>query len=96
MKKFIIALVVSVALSGCATQTFTLNGSGGDVPDQEMMQPFFIGGLGQVQEMDAAKICGGADKVAKVETHLTFIDGLLGGLSTGLFTPRTARVYCIK
>jgi hypothetical protein len=94
MKKFLI-LGTLFLLSSCATQTFHLNmDQQGSVPTKEVMQPFFVGGIGQEQEINAAQICGGAKNVVKVDTYISVIDGLLGGLSMGIFTPHQARVYC--
>ena len=52
--------------------------------------------LGQEQDVDAAAVCGGADKIARVQVEQTGLDVLLGGLTSGVYTPRTARVYCVK
>jgi len=95
VKKVFLALLITI-VSGCSTQTFYINNERGVVPDKEVRQTFFISGIGQQQDMDPAKICGGVDKIAKVESELTFIDGLLSGLTFGIYTPRTARVYCSK
>ena len=43
--------------------------------------------------VDAAKICGGAENV-KTETQQTFVNGLLGFITLGIYTPLEARVYC--
>ena len=93
MKKILIVAIV-VALSGCAVQTFHINPGSTVEPTKQEMQAFFVGGIGQEQEINAAQICGGADKVAKVDAHISFLDGLLGGLTWGIFTPHSARVYC--
>ncbi|MDQ6961439.1 MAG: Bor family protein [Mariprofundaceae bacterium] len=95
MKNLILALAL-IAMTGCATQSFTLHNSGSGTLSKEDSQSFFISGLGQEKQFNAATICGGADKVAKVEVELTFLDGFLGGLTLGIYTPRTARVYCIQ
>jgi len=78
--------------TGCAKQTFNVNGSG--TLAKEEMQTFFISGLGQSKEMNAASICGGADKVARVEAQLTPLNIVLSMLTFGIYTPREARVYC--
>ena len=84
-------------LSGCATQSFQMAGGNNSTnPDEERMQTFFISGLGQTQEMDAAAVCGGVDKVAKVEAHLNFVNAILGGVTWGIYTPRQAKVYCTQ
>lgn len=97
MKKLFVAMLMAGSMAGCATQTFEMKGGNSSTtPDKEVMQPFFVSGLGQTQEIDAAEICGGVDKVAKVESHMSFLNGLLGGVTWGLFTPRQAKVYCTK
>ena len=45
------------------------------------------------ETVDAAKICGGAENVVKTETQQTFVNGLLGFITLGIYTP-PARVYC--
>lgn len=92
MKKLLV-LAPAMLLSACATQTFHING-GPSALESKDSQAFFLGGVGQAEDVDAAKICGGADKIAKVETEQTFVDGFLGNITLGLYTPRTARVFC--
>ena len=46
------------------------------------------------ETVDAAKICGGAENVVKTETQQTFVNGLLGFITLGIYTPLEARVYC--
>ena len=41
-----------------------------------------------------SKICGGAENVVKTETQQTFVNGLLGFITLGIYTPLEARVYC--
>lgn len=97
MKKFLLTSLSFLVLTGCATQTFRIQGGSFDKePTEEEMAIFFVGGIGQKQVIDAAGVCGGYNKIAKVETELRFLDGLLSGLTSGLFTPRVARVYCLK
>ena len=48
--------------------------------------------LGRRKTVDAAKICGGAENVAKTETQQTFVNGLLGFITLGIYTPLEARV----
>lgn len=57
-------------------------------------QSFFIHGLGQGKTVKAAEVCGGEDKIYKIETKQTFVNGLLGFLTFWIYTPRQARVYC--
>ena len=38
--------------------------------------------------------CGGAENVVKTETQQTFVNGLNGFITLGIYTPLEARVYC--
>ena len=49
--------------------------------------------LGRRKTVDAAKICG-AENVVKTETQQTFVNGLLGFITLGIYTPLEVRVYC--
>ena len=46
---------------------------------------FFVSGIGQKKTVDAAKICGGAENVVKTETQQTFVNGLLGFITLGIY-----------
>jgi hypothetical protein len=93
MKKPALILAM-LLLGGCATQTYNIHGGNTSTIKKEDMQHFFISGLGQEKSMDAAQICGGPEKVAMVQSHLNFLDGFLGAITWGIYTPRSARVYC--
>ena len=93
MKQMSVLLLSLLLISGCANQSFTVNG-GGDSPTQDRSQHFFINGIGQKKDVDVAQVCGGIEKVQKVEVQQTFVNGLLSILPFGIYTPRTARVYC--
>ena len=90
------ALVAAVALSGCAQQTFKINNGIAEKPTQEVKQSFFVPGIGQSQTIDAALVCGGADKVIRTEVQESGMDVFLRIITIGIYTPREARVYCAK
>lgn len=94
MMRILATVVIAFVVTGCATQTYHLNkASQSQLRDQEM-QHFFVNGIGQEKQVNAAQVCGGIDKVAKVESHQRFVDGLLSVVTLGIYTPRTAKVYC--
>ena len=93
MKKIAFVFAVLV-VSGCATQEFNLRGSAG-FPTAEHAQPFFINGIGQTRYIDAANVCGGADRVARIAFEQSFLDLFVAGLTNGLYTPRKVSVYCV-
>ena len=47
--------------------------------------------MGKKKTVDAAKICGGAENVVKTETQQTFVNGLLGFITLGIYTPLEAQ-----
>ena len=97
MDKFIMLLLVTslFTLAGCAKTKFHLEQSGsGQVKQYDQMQHYFVEGIAQSKTIDAGRICGGADKVARVETQTTFVNVLLYNLTLGLYSPRQARVFC--
>jgi len=93
MKRYIYSLALCLTLCACATQSVVLQ-NGNSSLKQEEMQTFFVQGLGQTQTLNAAEVCGGANRVAKVERVLTPLNWLLGLLTSGIYTPITAKVYC--
>ncbi len=95
MKKLAIVAAISLLASGCAQQSFVVAPSQNAAEATEVTtHHFFISGLGQTETIDAAKVCGSLDKVAKVEAQHTFLNGVLGLVTFGIYTPREARVYC--
>lgn len=96
MKKLITAaLMGSVVLaSGCATQTGLVQPTQQVTPTYSKSQTFFISGIGQEQTVNAAEVCGGAANVAKVQTIQEPKDIALSLVTIGIYTPRTAKVYC--
>ena len=93
MKKMLLA-TVALLITGCTQQTFTVQNKPAVAPKETITHHFFVSGIGQKKTVDAAKICGGAENVVKTETQQTFVNGLLGFITLGIYTPLEARVYC--
>ena len=55
-------------------------------PKETIAHHFFVSGVEQKKTVDAAKICGGAENVVKTETQQTFVNGLLGFNTLGIYT----------
>ena len=92
----LLATALACAITGCAQQTLTVQNKPAAVaPKETITHHFFVSGIGQKKTVDAAKICGGAENVVKkTETQQTFVNGLLGFITLGIYTPLEARVYC--
>ncbi|MGR6980677.1 Bor family protein [Testudinibacter sp. P27/CKL/0425] len=94
MKKIITVISLSLLLSACSQQAFVINNQAISPAVLNKSQSFYVYGVNQTQTISAAEVCGSADKVAKVESQLTFKNWLLGTLTLGIYAPREARVYC--
>lgn len=95
MKKMLFSAALAMLITGCAQQAFTVGNKPTAVtPKETITHHFFVSGIGQEKTVDAAKICGGAENVVKTETQQTFVNGLLGFITLGIYTPLEARVYC--
>lgn len=96
MKKIPAVIILVMLITGCAQQTFNIEKKPVTSPKEVITHHFFISGLGQKKTVDAAAICGGPENVVKTETQRTFVNGLLGVITFGIYTPLEARVYCAK
>ena len=93
MKKMLLATALALLITGCAQQTFTVQNKPAAVaPKETITHHFFVSGIGQKKTVDAAKICGGAENVVKTETQQTFVNGLLGFITLGIYTAGSACV----
>ena len=91
----LLATALALLITGCAQQTFTVQNKPAAVAIQRKPSPIiFRFWIGQKKTVDAAKICGGAENVVKTETQQTFVNGLLGFITLGIYTRLEARVYC--
>lgn len=98
MKKVATVALLAILSSGCATQTYLVSSQAGPTAatqaDADKMQTFFVSGLGQEQDIDAAEVCQGKENVGSIQTQSNFINIALGYISSGIYTPRQIRVYC--
>jgi len=96
MKKLVMVAAAALALTGCAVQRFDLRPANQDAPAYNDSQSFWVGGIGQTEEIDAAKVCGTSHKVQRVETQVTAGNAALTFLTLGIYAPRQIRVFCIR
>ena len=93
MKKILACMVVVLALSACSTQRFNYDGRHSTVPTYEGKSHFIFWGIGQEKNYNPNEICGSRG-VSAVDSHTTFVDGLLGGLTWGIYSPESYSIYC--
>ncbi len=102
MKIRIIATIVSfLFITSCSTQTFKVSPNikreipSGN-PHFSKWSNFFLSGLGQSDFKDADAMCKESDGIAFLETRQSFVQGLVGVVTYGIYTPRTMNIYCNK
>ena len=90
----LLATVPALLITGCAQQTFTVQNKPAAVaPKETITHHFFVSELGRRKLSMQPKLCG-AENVVKTETQQTFVNGLPGFITLGIYTPLEARVYC--
>ena len=98
MKKAIYALTLAISLflGGCAGVTITENGPANFHyrPHYEESKHFFLWGLIGDHRVDVKSICTIEQPVIQMQSKFTALDLLYGGVTLGLYLPRTAKVWC--
>ena len=92
MKKMLLFTALALLITGCAQRAFTVQNKPAVAPRKP--SPIISSFLGWAENCRYGKICGGAENVVKTETQQTFVNGLLGFITLGIYTPLEARVYC--
>ena len=95
MKKMLLATALALLIAGCAQQTFTVQNKPAAVaPKETITHHFFVSGIGQKKTVVQPKFVAAQKIIVKTETQQTFVNGLLGFITLGIYTPLEARVYC--
>lgn len=95
LKQWSAALIAAVMLSACATVTVRPEGGTkvADKPDYAASKNYFFWGLAGEHTIDVTKICGDQG-VEQFQSQHTFMNGFLGGITLGIYSPKTAKVWC--
>jgi len=94
MRKAILPAVLLMGLILSACYTYTINYGDGPqryVETTENQNHYFLWGLVRVGEKPAPKPQSGATNYQLIIEH-TFIDGLIGALTMGIYTPTTTTI----
>ena len=85
MKKMLLATALALLIAGCARQTFTVQNKPAVAP-KTITHHFFV-----FLELGRRKLSMqpefGAKSIVKTETQQTFVNGLLGFITLGIYTP---------
>ena len=88
-----VALMLSlVAATGCYHQVIRSGKAPGTKVVEKPWTATWLWGLVPATPIDVTSQCQSG--VAIVETQQSFVNGLVGGLTLGIYTPRTVKVTC--
>ena len=92
----LLATALALLITGCAQQTFTVQNKPAAVATKGNHHPSFLRFWNWAEEncRCSQNLWRGAENVVKTETQQTFVNGLLGFITLGIYTPLEARVYC--
>ena len=77
----------------CSTDVYCSKQTGSSsTKEKTITHHFFVSGIGR-RKLSMQQICGGAENIVKTETQQTFVNGLLGFITLGIYTPLEA--YCV-
>ena len=93
MKKMLLATALALLITGCAQQTFTVQNKPAAVaPKETITHHFFVSGIGRRNCRCSQNLWR---RVVKTETQQTFVNGLLGFITLGIYTQAgSALLYC--
>jgi hypothetical protein len=94
ISKVCLAALVVVA-TGCYSVTSRPDGAFkvATPPTFEQRQDFYLWGLVGESHIDTKQVCANS-QTAQMQSQQTFVDGLLGLVTLGIYSPQTAKVWC--
>jgi hypothetical protein len=84
--------VAALLTTGCFHQVVRTGAAPGGTVIQQPWTATWVFGLVRADEIDARTLCPGG--VAIVETQQSFMNGLVGALTLGIFTPQHVTITC--
>lgn len=95
--KQLLLLSLVLCLSACSSVSVRTDGQAKSMEPADFHQRYryWFWGLKGHHSINVREVCQGK-KIAQVQTLYTFTDSFLGVITAGIYTPRTARVWCKK
>jgi Bor protein len=91
LKSIAMLATVSVLMSSCYSYTVVVGKGAQGNTQVTKWNHYVIGGLAPVGVSDPKQMAGGAENYT-VFTRLSFLNGLVAGLTSGIYTPTTTTV----
>jgi hypothetical protein len=92
--RFVAALGAMTLLTGCFHQVVDTGLPRSSTTVTKSFHPTFLFGLVKASPIDVRQQCPAG--IAVAGTRLTFMNGLVGGLTLGLFTPHEVSITCAE
>lgn len=94
MKMTALAAVLMLC-TACATVTVLPNGGSkvSSKPTYESSYSYFLWGLVGEHQLNVSDICNGKSP-RQLQTQFTFLDGFLSTITLGIYSPKSAKVWC--
>jgi len=85
-----------VLSSGCSTVTISQKGTNkiATEPNYEESYPFFFWGLLGESVINVKEVCAGKEP-RQMQTQYTALDCLLMVVTIGIYSPRSAKIWCM-
>lgn len=92
--KLLIVGMISL-LGGCSTVTINTQAPVklATAPTYQETRPFFLWGIVGEQHVDVKSICK-EKSVKQMQSQQTFVNGLLGAVTLGIYAPHSVKVWC--
>ena len=90
----LLATALALLIAGCAQQTFTVQNKPAAVAPKETITHHFFVLREWAEETVMQPKFVAAQKMLLKRSQQTFVNGLLGFITLGIYTPLEARVYC--
>ena len=96
-KRILMITSVMIFMAGCSSVTISPNGMGklSSEPTYQESKSYYFFGLAGEHHIDVVSICNGEEPL-QMQSQQTFLDGLLGAVTLGIYSPHTAKVWCPK
>ena len=89
--KTMILVWLSILMTSCYTYTYTVGEGSKSGETVTAKNHYFINGLAKGKQSDPKQMAGNSDDY-KVTIQHKFVDGLLGFITFGIYTPTTTKV----
>ena len=98
MKKILICIGLALTLSACGSDhiirfNFDQQQNVQTEPSYRGKSHFFLWGMWQTKNYNLSNVCP-TTGVSAIESHWTWYDTLMGGLTMGIYAPESYSIYC--